>query len=87
MIDPAHTVLLRFGGAGPLSRLLGLDRSAVHRWALPRSRGGSGGLVPGRHHRRILALAAAEGIALSAADLIGAPSVAGDPPDARADDG
>jgi leucyl aminopeptidase len=37
--------------------LLGLDRSAVHRWALPKSRGGSGGLVPAKHHQRLLALA------------------------------
>jgi hypothetical protein len=50
----------------------------VHRWALPRARGGTGGLVPARHHRRLLALAAAEGIALSAADLIGSPSAAAD---------
>ena len=85
MSTPAHTVIARFGGSGPLSRRLGLDRSAVHRWALPKTRGGTGGLVPGRHHRRLLALAADEGVALSAADLIGAP--ASDPPDARTDDG
>jgi hypothetical protein len=78
MLDPAQSVIAQFGGAGPLSRLLGLDRSAVHRWALPRARGGTGGLVPARHHRRLLALAAAEGIALSAADLIGSPSAAAD---------
>jgi hypothetical protein len=29
MLDPAQTVIAQFGGAGPLSRLLGLDRSAV----------------------------------------------------------
>lgn len=87
MLEPAQTILNRFGGAGPLSRRLGLDRSAVHRWALPKSRGGSGGLVPGKHHLRLLALAAAEGIALNAADLIGTPTVAGDARCARADDG
>jgi hypothetical protein len=56
MPEPALTILARFGGAGPLSRLLGLDRSAVHRWALPKARGGSGGLVPAKHHLRLLAL-------------------------------
>jgi hypothetical protein len=54
--------------------LAGLDRSAVHPWALPKSPGGSGGLVPAKHHRRRLAQASAEGVTLSAADLVGTPS-------------
>lgn len=87
MIDPAATVLARFGGAGPLAQLLRLDRSAVHRWALPKHRGGSGGLIPARHHQRLLALAAQRGIALTAADLIGVATVPGESPDAGADDG
>lgn len=87
MLDPAQMILNRFGGAGPLSRRLGLDRSAVHRWALPKSRGGSGGLIPAKHHRRLLAMAAAEGIALCAADLVDAPTIAGAPSNAGADDG
>ncbi len=87
MPEPAHTVLARFGGAGPLSRLLGLDRSTVHRWALPKSRGGSGGLVPAKHHQRLLALATAQEVTLSAADLVGTANVAGEPPKAGADDG
>ena len=87
MLDPAHTVLTRFGGAGPLSHLLGLDRSAVHRWALPKARGGSGGLIPARHHQRLLALAAAQGLVLTAADLIGSPGVSATSAKARADDG
>lgn len=87
MPEPALTVLARFGGAGPLSRLLGLDRSAVHRWALPKSRGGSGGLVPAKHHQRLLALANAQGVALTAADLVGTANVAGEPPRSGADDG
>ena len=86
-VEPAATVLARFGGAGPLAQLLRLDRSAVHRWALPKDRGGSGGLIPARHPRRLLALAAAPGLALSPADLIGAPAATGDPPRAGADDG
>jgi hypothetical protein len=87
LVDPAATVLARFGGSGPLARRLGLDRSAVHRWALPKSRGGSDGLIPARHHRRVLELASAEGIALTAADLVGAPRPADGPPEPGADDG
>ena len=87
ILNPAATVLARVGGAGPLAQLLRLDRSAVHRWALPKDRGGSGGLIPARHHQRLLALAAAHGIALTAADLIAVPKLSGDPADAGADDG
>jgi hypothetical protein len=67
--------------------LLGLDRSAVNRWALPKSLGGSGGLVPAKHHQRLLALATAQGVTLCAADLVGTAPVAGEPPKAAADDG
>lgn len=86
LVDPAATVLARFGGSGPLARLLGLDRSTVHRWALPKARGGSEGLIPARHHRRVLHLAAIEGIALTAAELVGAQA-ADASQDRRADDG
>ncbi len=86
-VDPAATVLARFGGAGPLAQLLRLDRSAVHRWALPKQRGGSGGLIPARHHQRLLTLAAANGIALSAADLVGTPPTASVSAGPKADDG
>lgn len=86
-VDPAATVLARFGGSGPLAQLLRLDRSAVHRWALPKQRGGSGGLIPARHHQRLLTLAAEQGIALTAADLIGSPGARAVPAEARADDG
>lgn len=83
MLDPAQTVLSRFGGAGPLSRRLGLDRSSVHRWALPKARGGCGGLVPAKYHQRLLALAASNGVRLTPADLIGVP----ESPASRPDDG
>jgi hypothetical protein len=86
MLNPAHTVIARFGGSGPLARRLGLDRSAVHRWALPRTRTGTGGLIPSRYHRRLLELAAAEGITLSAVDLIG-QEARGEAPPPGADDG
>lgn len=87
MIEPASAIITRFGGAGPLSRRLGLDRSAVHRWALPRHRGGSEGLVPAKYHQRLLTMATAEGIALTAADLVGMSPVIDTPPAPRADDG
>ena len=86
-LEPAATVLARFGGSGPLAQLLRLDRSTVHRWALPRDRSGSGGLIPARHHQRLLVLAAAEGIPLSAADLVGTPAAVSAETGGRADDG
>ena len=80
-VDLAATVLARFGGAGLPAQVLCLDRSAVHRWALPKHRGGSGALIPARHHQR------EQGIALSPTDLVGTPMATGDPPRAGADDG
>ena len=87
MLEPAKTVLSRFGGAGPLAHRLGLDRSTVHRWGLPKERDGRGGLIPAKYHQRLLALAAAAGVDLTAADLVGVPGPPGQPAAAKADDG
>jgi len=43
--------------------------------------------VPAKYHQRLLAMAAAEGIALTAADLVGGPGSAPMSPSLRADDG
>lgn len=35
---------------------IGLDYTTVHRWRLPKERSGTGGLIPFKHHGKIIAL-------------------------------
>lgn len=67
---PAEKVITLFGGVRPLARELGRNPSSVLRWRRPKSEGGTGGAVPSAMQGRVLALAKARGLPLSAEDLI-----------------
>lgn len=69
-MTPAELVITQFGGVRPLARELGIDHSSVARWPKPKQERGSGGLIPSQYHARILALAQARGIDLSALDIV-----------------
>jgi len=69
-LDPADRVIKRFGGAQAMGELLSLHRSQVHRWRLPKDRGGCDGEIPRVHHVRLVELARQRGIALTTSDLI-----------------
>lgn len=51
---PARHVVEKCGGINATAELIGLDRSAVNRWLLPKERGGTGGQVPARHQPALL---------------------------------
>jgi hypothetical protein len=68
--SPADKVISLFGGVRPLARELGRNPSSVVRWRKPRAVGGTGGAVPSAMQGRILALAKARGLPLTAEDLI-----------------
>ena len=67
---PADKCILAFGGVRKLARALGRNPSSVVRWRKPKDEGGSSGAVPSSLQGKILAIALARGIALSADDLI-----------------
>lgn len=69
-LDPADKIIRLFGGALALSRLIGGNRSQIHRWRLPRSKGGCDGAIPSRNHLRLLALADERKIDISKSDLV-----------------
>lgn len=68
-MTPLEVVISVFGNASQLSKLLGVDRSAVCRWGKPNYPGGVPGNVPARHHRKLLNLAKAHGKWLTLDDL------------------
>ncbi len=57
-------------GSIRLAELCGRTTDAIRKWDRPRSKGGTGGLVPAEFQARILEAAKADGLPLTAEDLI-----------------
>lgn len=62
-------------GSRRLAELCGLTTDAIRKWDRVRSKGGTGGLIPSQFQARILATATAEGLPVSAEDLIAEPAL------------
>lgn len=70
-IDPAHTIIEKLGGVGIVASTLGVNRQAVWKWTQPKNKsGGTGGLIPQRHHLPLLDLARSRDISLTAAEFL-----------------
>ena len=67
---PADKCIDAFGGVRALARALERNPSSVVRWRKPKDEGGSNGAVPSALQGRILAIAQARGLNLTAEDLI-----------------
>jgi hypothetical protein len=67
---PADKCITAFGGVRALARALERNPSSVVRWRKPKDEGGSNGAVPSALQGRILAIAQARGLSLTAEDLI-----------------
>ncbi|RXT18356.1 MULTISPECIES: hypothetical protein [unclassified Bosea (in: a-proteobacteria)] len=69
-MEPASTIISRFGGPTRVASILGIGRVRVSNWKRPRDKGGTGGRVPQDHHPKLLAEASRLGIALAAEDFL-----------------
>lgn len=65
----AARIVDKFGGATALANLLNCHVTRIYRWTYPVERGGTGGLVPQRHHVALLKLAKHHNVKLRPADL------------------
>lgn len=68
----AARIIAKFGGPYPLARKIGYDASQVFRWRYPEAphpKRGTGGMIPQRALRLILAMAREEGVLLTDDDL------------------
>lgn len=68
--SPASLVIGRLGGEAVVSAITGTAYTAPYRWQAPRAKGGTGGLIPQRHHRRLLDYARSKGIPLTADEFL-----------------
>ena len=67
---PAFKIITSFGGHAAVAGIAGVAMSAVYKWDYPKARGGTGGLVPQRHHAALLKAARERGIAVLPQDFI-----------------
>ena len=56
-LDPARSIISRLGGVDVVARETERDRTRVYRWMYPRSRGGTGGIIPSDQIPTLIALA------------------------------
>lgn len=69
-LEPAKSIILRFGGPSALAGILGVHRTRVSNWMRARAKGGTGGLIPQRYHPTMLGYAGQNGIQLQASDFL-----------------
>lgn len=68
--EPAKSIITFLGGAKAVSEIVGKHISRVYRWTYPESvREGTGGLIPAREQRALLAHAEKHGIDLRPEDF------------------
>jgi hypothetical protein len=64
-----QAIIKKLGGEAKVAGIAGTALSAPYRCQHEKSRGGTGGLIPQPHHRRLLDYADAHGIALTAEEF------------------
>lgn len=78
-MEPASSIVSKFGGPSKLAKILAVHRTRVSNWTRPKEAGGSGGRIPQAHHRTILSIARERELDIAAEDLL--PSVENTPTD------
>ena len=56
-MDVATKIIDKLGGHQAVAKMLGCHITRVYRWTYPVERGGTGGFVPPKQQRKLLALA------------------------------
>lgn len=73
-LEPASSIIRRFGGADRVQQITGASRTRVYRWTQPKGAGGTDGFIPIEHARKLLKVALAENIPVTADDFFGVSS-------------
>ena len=76
-MNPASQIIARLGGERRIASVTGTAYTAPYRWQASRQKGGTDGLIPQRHHRKLLDYARARGIALTAEEFLPAAEEVG----------
>lgn len=71
--EPAHSIIKLLGGEAVVAEITKRAITAPYRWQQPISKRGTGGLIPQKHHPRLLEYARQIGANLSPADFLASP--------------
>ena len=71
LIRPAEYVIESFGSGSEVARVLGVDKSTVSRWKLPKEKKGTNGTIPQKYWAALLSEAQSRSIPLTVVDLSG----------------
>lgn len=69
-MDPASTIIKKLGGEALVAKITKTAFTAPYRWQQEKSKGGTDGLIPQRHHRPLLDYAHANDIPLIAEEFL-----------------
>jgi len=58
-MTPAEKIIKKCGGVAATAEMVGRTESVVYRWTYPIERGGTGGSIPQKAQKKLLALAKA----------------------------
>lgn len=61
-LEPAASIIDRFGGPDAVQEITGADRTRVYRWTQPREKGGTDGMIPLKPAQKLWAYAKANRI-------------------------
>lgn len=71
-LEPAHSLVRKAGGEDAIAQALGLAEITVYKWQYPKSRGGTGGVIPSTYHQRLMSWSNKNKKGLQPADFFGA---------------
>lgn len=69
-LEPANSIIDRFGGPDNVREITGASRTRVYRWTQPKSEGGTDGLIPTPQVVKLLSHARSNGMPLTADDFL-----------------
>jgi len=69
-LEPAKSIVAKLGGEAKVSQIAGTGLTAPYSWQYPRTVGGTDGLIPQRHHPKLLDYARDNDINLKAEDFL-----------------
>lgn len=72
-LDPAASIVAKFGTLKKLADAAGVSESRACRWRLPKEVGGTGGIIPSTRQQRILDWAAQNGVKIGPEDFFSGP--------------
>lgn len=74
MQNIAANIILKFGGAYTLAKIIDIDVTQIYRWTYPKDKGGTNGVIPTKHQQTLLTKAKEFGVDVKPEDFFAVES-------------